>query len=628
MSTTGPSHAVRRQRRGITPRQVLAIGIKKQNPISHWAAASFKRRILGHRRMLFKKHAGAGGWQQLDPADELFTADADTQEDLNNVELIAADSTRPIATLSVEQLRYAYLKDPSAFLEAKINPVLLDPTLWKKQDEAIEHFIKRESHEFYGSLGAIGCLYQGAGKTLIVCEFIRRAAVKRVAAEGRSRFGFPTLVVVTHTTILQWRDQLKTFFTPEMLSYALAYGTAEHGATAAALEVSVDRIMHCLDLVVTTYETLMYGLKGGEPRGLFAVKWERIVADEGGDNIANVRTGRFAACAAIVTPRRLYITAEPIPNSRLSELNSALAFIGCTKLLPEAEDRRQAIDDGAMPQLDELVLVQSISPLAGLAPETLALRDELLRELLFIVTRETPLPEICWVEFNAMERMLYDRELFAQQERRRNPSTTTEEDQARNKLADYVTLRKLCLDPILVQTPTEILALGPNRLPSSKIAAVLTYIETQMAPGEKALCFCEWLRPLVEVAHHLSLRGITHEIMRSKTSLEQRRAMVTRVGDHASPHPRVLLMPYRIGAVGLDGLQGTHRGGGANHVLLLAGHWHSSMERQARFRVDRIGQTKAVRVVKFVVRNTFDEQVLLVNLTKEARGREILTLRT
>lgn len=72
-----------------------------------------------------------------------------------------------------------------------------------------------------------------------------------------------------------------------------------------------------------------------------------------------------------------------------------------------------------------------------------------------------------------------------------------------------------------------------------------------MGRGEKGLVICETQAPLDELGHHLTQRGISWAIIRGDMTPAQRRAVVQRVADHTSPHPRLTFLLLRCGPFAL-----------------------------------------------------------------------------
>lgn len=75
------------------------------------------------------------------------------------------------------------------------------------------------------------------------------------------------------------------------------------------------------------------------------------------------------------------------------------------------------------------------------------------------------------------------------------------------------------------------------------------------------------------------------------------------------PTIRVILVSISCGGQGLDLTA-------ANHTFLLEPQWNPMLEEQAMARVHRLGQTKAVTLVRFVVKDTWEEKIVAVQRQK------------
>jgi len=72
----------------------------------------------------------------------------------------------------------------------------------------------------------------------------------------------------------------------------------------------------------------------------------------------------------------------------------------------------------------------------------------------------------------------------------------------------------------------------------------------------------------------------------------------------------VFLVSMHVGAVGLNLTE-------ANHVFLVDPWWNPAVEDQAIGRVHRYGQTKSVRVLRFVCKKTIEERMIELNNRKK-----------
>jgi SNF2 family DNA or RNA helicase len=85
-------------------------------------------------------------------------------------------------------------------------------------------------------------------------------------------------------------------------------------------------------------------------------------------------------------------------------------------------------------------------------------------------------------------------------------------------------------------------------------------------------------------------------------------------GTKSAETPRFILCSLKASGVGINLTR-------ANHVFLMDPYWHVAAEDQAMDRVHRIGQTRPVKVVRFVMKDSIEERFLKVQSAKAALGK-------
>jgi SNF2 family DNA or RNA helicase len=192
-------------------------------------------------------------------------------------------------------------------------------------------------------------------------------------------------------------------------------------------------------------------------------------------------------------------------------------------------------------------------------------------------------------------------------------------------------LRRLCVSPDLLFHKKDAPAhVTQTTFPSSKIGRILEYLETRVLPGEKVIVYHEWKSVLDYLAAWLKLRNISYAMMVGPTPVYERRSIIDRVKS-TSEHPRVVLMTLKLGAHGLDGLQGftapdsPHPAGGANHVLFISGYWTPTTEYQAISRLTRPGQGRTVHAYKFAFRHSVETTMHNIHQKKVVAGDAIMS---
>jgi hypothetical protein len=465
--------------------------------------------------------------------------------------------------------------------------------LWANQEELVPALVRHCSSacpaELGGGSGALLIENPGGGKTRTIFEVARRLAVERVQ-QGGERFGpgCPVLVLVPKTLLTQWAAEWRRFMGPALLALEMIPASPE--GVREVLDMDLDRLYHCLDVVVMTYDTLTSAAARGVRTGLLGVEWRCLVVDEG-TTLAHEETNLFAHCAALSTHSRIVVSAEPLTNSRTSEFNGLLSFLGNTMRLP------LTLDDG------------------GGNDEARALRSQLARYFFVYSTQDMaprampggrllepnrePMAE--WIILRDDERRLYDQYAAGWEQCARD-----------ERLKRLTILRKLVISPALL-LPME--ARDPERRPSSKIESILHYLRYRLPPNQKALIFCDWQKALNELSYHLVRGGLPHTMMLASMTADERHDTVQAFG--ASSSSRAILITLRL-AAGIDGLQQY-----ANHVLFMSSWWQAKIEKQAFCRAERPGQPLPTFCTKFIVANSVDYYVLETNMRKEERTREL-----
>lgn len=142
---------------------------------------------------------------------------------------------------------------------------------------------------------------------------------------------------------------------------------------------------------------------------------------------------------------------------------------------------------------------------------------------------------------------------------------------------------------------------------STKIKALLKDLEMHIEQ-EKAVVFSFWTSTLDVIEERLKQRGIGYMRFDGKVSNKRRGVLLKSFHEDASV--RVALITISCGAVGLDLTS-------ASRAYLMEPHWNPSVEQQALARIHRMGQTKPVTTVRYVMRDSFEDHVLNIQKRKQ-----------
>ncbi|KAG6358592.1 hypothetical protein INS49_012110 [Diaporthe citri] len=137
---------------------------------------------------------------------------------------------------------------------------------------------------------------------------------------------------------------------------------------------------------------------------------------------------------------------------------------------------------------------------------------------------------------------------------------------------------------------------GDFKLPS-KIQALVKDIKA-LPMATKCVVFSTWRLTLDLVEAGLGQHSIGNVRFDGKVPQKERQSVVNRF--KTDPNARVMLLTLSCGAVGLTLTE-------ASRAYLIEPHWNPTLEEQALARIHRIGQTQEVTMIRFYVRDSFEE---------------------
>merc|ERR1719482_1966305 len=145
---------------------------------------------------------------------------------------------------------------------------------------------------------------------------------------------------------------------------------------------------------------------------------------------------------------------------------------------------------------------------------------------------------------------------------------------------------------------------------STKIEAVLDEVKKMMKTDKtaKAIVFSQFTMMLELVEFRLKREGISCVVFRGGMSMQARTDAL--VAFNSDPSLKVILISLKAGGEGLN-LQV------ANHVFLLDPWWNPACEMQAIQRAHRIGQTREVKAIRFITKDTIEEKIIALQEKKQ-----------
>ncbi len=449
-------------------------------------------------------------------------------------------------------------------LDVRASPTLpsrLDATLRPYQLSGIAWL------QFLRELGTGGVLADdmGLGKTLMTLAFLARCK-----DDDGPR---PSLVVCPTSVVGNWVSE-SARFAPQLRVLVM------HGSSRLMRYAHISDS----DLVITTYAILRR-----DAHRLASMGFRCAVLDEA-QNVKNPTSLTSRAARGLNAEMRLALTGTPVEND-LVELWSIMNFVnpGMLGTRPEFETRLE-------------------TPIAN-APTGPA-REELralVRPFILRRTKADVLPDLppkteidraCLMGYR--QKRLYDALALALR------SAVKKDSDARGPwtprvsvLTAILRLRQMACDPRLVD---------PSVLAgeSAKRTVFLALVRELVADGRRALVFSQFVSLFTLWREDLDREGIAYEYL-DGASLN-RESTVDRFQKGSAP---LFLISLKAGGAGLNLTA-------ADTVIHCDPWWNPAVEDQATDRAHRMGQARAVTVIRLVAVGTIEDKIGLLKGTKRA----------
>ena len=406
-------------------------------------------------------------------------------------------------------------------------------------------------------LGGILADDMGLGKTIQVIAF--------VMSENPEK---PALIVVPSSLTYNWLNEINKF--APTARAAIIDGKKEE--RSSSLE-DIDNY----DFIITSYALLRRDCE--EYKNL---KFSYCFIDEA-QNIKNARTKNAKAVKTINADRYFALTGTPIENS-LSELWSIFDFIMHGYLPPNSEFSAK-YEKGGEHLLQELR--SRVAPF-------------ILRRMKSDVLAELPekIENTIYSEFESEQKDIYA--AFLSAARGELDEITQTGSNAVRILSLLTRLRQICCHTGLI---------NPDyKKESGKLTLLKDIVGPAVGSGHRILIFSQFTSMLEIIKKSLLSEDISCFYLDGSTPVSERVSMAQRFN---GGERQVFLISLKAGGTGLNLT-------GADTVIHYDPWWNPAVTDQASDRAYRIGQTKAVQIIKLVTKNSIEEQIL--KLSEKKRG--------
>jgi SWI/SNF-related matrix-associated actin-dependent regulator of chromatin subfamily A member 5 len=411
----------------------------------------------------------------------------------------------------------------------------------------------------------------GLGKTLQTVAFLGYLRYIRGIAG-------PHIVIVPKSTLDNWRREINRW-TPEVSCLVLQGDKEIRG------QLINDRLLSCdFDVCITSYEMVLR-----EKTHLKKFAWEYIIIDEA-HRIKNEESMLSQIIRLFNSRNRLLVTGTPLQNN-LHELWALLNFI-----LPDVFSDSQVFDEWFEGQgADQDMVVKQLHKV---------LRPFLLRRIKSDVeTSLLPKKEVnLYLGMSDMQVKWYQKILEKDIEAVNGAVGKREKTRLLNIVMQ---LRKCCNHPYLFEGAEP----GPPYTTDEhlidncgKMVILDKLLDRANANGSRVLIFSQMSRMLDILEDYCLFRRHKYCRIDGSTAHEDR---ITAIDEYNKPGSDkfIFLLTTRAGGLGINLTT-------ADTVIIYDSDWNPQADLQAMDRAHRIGQTKQVRVFRFVTENAIEEKVL------------------
>ncbi len=429
-------------------------------------------------------------------------------------------------------------------------------------------------------LSGLLCDDMGLGKTHQVM-----ALLASLLEDGRA--AAPFLVVCPTSVISHWRNKLRDH--APALRAVIHHGT-ERGGDISRLASG--------DVLITSYGVLRRD--AGE---IAAVPFSVAVFDEA-QHLKNPDTLAFRAARGLQAEMRLALTGTPIENS-VADLKALFDLVLPGYLGSDADfTRRYGRGDRQARGLEAQHL---LAPLGAddrrLTELRRAISPFVLRRLKATVLAELPakIEDLRTCVLSDDQVKLY-RDAIAG----RGADLAREIEEAAGPLP-YIhvfallnLLKRICDHPCLALDRLD----DVDKLSSGKWDLYREVLEECLGSGLKVVVFSQFLGMIDLMQRHLTSLGVGFATLTGSSGGSSRRGeIVDRF--NLDPDCRVFLGSLKAGGTGIDLV-------GGSVVIHYDRWWNAAREDQATDRVHRIGQQRAVQVIKLITEGTLEEKIAAI----------------
>ena len=448
-------------------------------------------------------------------------------------------------------------------------PKLLSAKLRPYQQRGYSWLVKNSKL----GLGSIIADDMGLGKTIQVISWICYAVQAEMTKSKR------ILIIMPTSLLPNWENEIIKF-APHIDVYI------HYGANRDIGRLSTESV------VLTTY-----GIARSDASILQKCPWLATIIDEA-QNIKNPSTSQTKAIKSINADNYIAMSGTPVENSLL-DYWSIMDFTNRGLLASKSgfiKDYIQPIvRDGNQEILQRFNRVTSPFILRRMKTDKSIiadLPDKVVQDVFCHMT----------VQQSALYQKVLDEALEVIQNQDKSDRHMVFKRQGLI-LQLILALKQICNHPAQWLKDTDF---DTNR--SGKLLHLINILETIISAGDKVLIFTQFKQMGDILSEAILFRfGLRSLWLHGGVTLNKRKEMVLRFQNES--HEKIMILSLKAGGTGLNLTA-------ANHVIHYDLWWNPAVEQQATDRAFRIGQTKKVFVHRMIIKNSFEEKINALILSK------------
>lgn len=415
----------------------------------------------------------------------------------------------------------------------------------------------------------------GLGKTCQTIAFLLYMQTKNKKSKKK-----PSLVVCPRSVLENWEQEIKRF-SPSTKVKCFIGDKEKRDEISHEIKSSIRTNGFApIDILVTTFELCLKDIGF-----LSSIDWQVLVVDEA-HRLKNNESLLHKTLIEWQIGQRFLLTGTPVQNN-LKELHSLLSFVAPSTFRPSRQDRFVERYSDIDQSSDFSELHQLLQPY--LLRRT---KEEVLKDL----PGKTEL--VLYHGITALQKKLYKAVLVKDVEVFETRTGATP-----RLMNILMQLRKCVNHPYLFDgVEPEPFILGEHLVEASgKLILIDKLLGYLKSTGHKVLLFSQMTHMLDILQDYLGYRGYLYERLDGSVRGEERFLAIQNFNKNDETF--VFLLSTKAGGQGVNLTS-------ADTVIFVDSDFNPQNDLQAAARAHRIGQTKPVKVLRLVGRNTVEEIIL------------------